>query len=132
MTDINAVKIPTLIVDDQDDIRLLLRIVIDRANHGLHVVGEAANAADAMAAADSLDPVVVIMDEMMPGTTGIDAMTEMRDRRPQQIVIICSAYLDNDVIERARAGGANGWLPKDQMGVLPELIMNVVSAGRDA
>lgn len=128
MADTTTARIPTLIVDDQDDIRLLLRILIDKANHGLHVVGEAANASDALAAVDRLDPMVVIMDEMMPGMTGVDAMSELRGRRPHQIVIICSAYLDDAVIERARAGGANGWLPKDQMGVLPELIMNVVSA----
>lgn len=128
LTDTTATRIPTLIVDDQDDVRLLLRILIDKANHGLHVVGEASNASDALEAADTLDPLVVIMDEMMPGMTGVDAMTELRDRRPHQIVIICSAYLDDEVIERARAGGANGWLPKDQMGVLPELIVSVVRA----
>ncbi|HWC35327.1 MAG TPA: response regulator transcription factor [Mycobacteriales bacterium] len=130
MTDTTAAPIPTLIVDDQDDIRLLLRMVIDRANHGLHVIGEAASASEALAAIDSLDPMVVIMDEMMPGMTGLDAMAELRGRRPQQIVIICSAYLDDDVIARAREGGANGWLPKDQMRVLPELIQNVVTARR--
>lgn len=132
MTDTSAPPIPTLIVDDQDDIRLLLRMVIDRANHGLRVVGEAASAGEALAAIDSLDPLVVIMDEMMPGMTGLDAMSELRDRRPHQIVILCSAYLDDDVIARARAGGANGWLPKDQMRVLPELIMNVVTSQREA
>ncbi|HVS66987.1 MAG TPA: response regulator transcription factor [Mycobacteriales bacterium] len=126
MTDTHARRIPTLIVDDQDDIRLLLRMMIDRADHGLQVVGEAASALEALDAIELLDPLVVIMDEMMPGMTGIDAMTELRGRRPKQIVILFSAYLDDEVIERARAGGANGWLPKDQIRALPDLIRTVV------
>jgi DNA-binding NarL/FixJ family response regulator len=129
MTQPIAGRIPTLIVDDQDDIRLLLRTMIDRANQGLHVVGEAATAIEALDAIETLDPLVVIMDEMMPGMTGLDATTELRGRRPQQIVILCSAYLDDDVIARARAVGADGWLPKDQIRALPDLIRTVV-AGR--
>jgi two-component system chemotaxis response regulator CheY len=121
-------RIPTLIVDDQDDIRLLLRMMIDRADRGLHVVGEAASAAEALDAIDALDPLVVVMDEMMPGMTGLDATSELRDRRPQQIVILCSAYLDDEVIARARAIGVDGWLSKDQIRVLPDLIRNVVTS----
>ncbi|HVV74694.1 MAG TPA: response regulator transcription factor [Mycobacteriales bacterium] len=126
MTQPAARRIPTLIVDDQDDVRLLLRMMIDKANNGLHVVGEAASALEALDAIETLDPLVVIMDEMMPGMTGLDATSELRDRRPHQIVILCSAYLDDDVISRARAVGANGWLSKDQIRVLPDLIRNVV------
>ena len=130
MANSQAAKIPTLIVDDQDDIRLLLRMVIDRANHGLHVVGEASSGSEALAAIDALNPMVVIMDEMMPGMTGLDTMSELRDRRPHQIVIICSAYLDDAIIAHARSVGASGWLPKDQIRALPELILNLVMASR--
>jgi DNA-binding NarL/FixJ family response regulator len=128
VTEPAADRIPTLIVDDQDDIRLLLRMMINRAAQGLQVVGEASSAMEALDAIDTLDPLVVIMDEMMPGMTGLEAMMELRDRRPQQIVILCSAYLDDEVIARARALGANGWLSKDQIQVLPDLIRNIVTA----
>ena len=44
----------TLIVDDEVDVRLLLLLTINEENHGLHVIGEAANGREALA----LDPPV--------------------------------------------------------------------------
>ena len=119
--------IRTLIVDDQDDIRLLLRIIIERENAGLRVVGEASSAAEAVDRVGDLDPVVIVLDERMPDRNGLSALEELKADRPYQLVILCSAYLDEDVIGRARELGVSAWIGKDQMHVLPTLIRNVAN-----
>ncbi|MGH2687455.1 MAG: response regulator transcription factor, partial [Actinomycetota bacterium] len=64
--------IGTFVVDDQADIRLLVRMVVQGAGGGLFVKGEAGNGRDALAALDAVDPDVVLIDEMMPGLTGLE------------------------------------------------------------
>lgn len=126
MTTSMCSPITTLIVDDQDDIRLLLRLLIETANDGLTVVGEAANGPDALAQVAAIEPCVVVFDEMMPEMTGVEAARQVRETRPSQITILCSAYLDNDVIDRARAAGMDGWLAKEHITELPDLIRRLV------
>jgi len=121
-------EISTLIVDDQEDIRLLLRVLIDAANEGLFVVGEAASGAEALESIDAQQPLVVVLDEMMPNMSGTETATRVRAARPSQILILCTAYLDEAVIARARAVGMDGWLDKQQISELPDLIRSVVAS----
>jgi len=125
-----APEITTLIVDDQQDIRMLLRVLIDAANDGLKVVAEAASGREAIAEVDRVEPVVVVFDEMMPEMSGVEAATQVRRSRPAQIMILCTAYLDDGVIDRARAAGMNGWLAKQDVALLPDLIRSVVADAR--
>lgn len=126
MTTATKRDITTLIVDDQDDIRMLLRVLIDAANEGLRVVGEASSGQEAIAEVDRIEPVVVVFDEMMPEMSGVEAATQVRQTRPAQLMILCTAYLDDGVIDRARAAGMNAWLAKQDVALLPELIRSVV------
>lgn len=128
MTQLAAPEITTLIVDDQQDIRLLLRILIDAANDGLKVVGEAASGPEAIAEVQRIEPVVIVFDEMMPEMTGVEAAARVRRMRPAQIMVLCTAYLDAGVIERARAAGVDAWLSKQDVGELPDLIRRLVAA----
>jgi CheY-like chemotaxis protein len=120
-------EIPTLIVDDQADVRMLLRVLIDAANDGLFVIGEAASGAEALQSIDAQQPLVVILDEMMPNMTGTETATRVRESRPTQILILCTAYLDDAVIARARAVGMDAWLDKQEISQLPELIRATVA-----
>jgi len=120
--------IGALIVDDQSHIRLLLRTVIEDANHGLFVAGEAASGPEAVEHAQSDDPLVIVLDNVMPEMSGVEAAEIIRSQRPTQEIILCSAYLDNDLIDRARAAGVGHFLAKDQMRRLPALIHEVVGA----
>jgi NarL family two-component system response regulator YdfI len=127
MTTVTYPSITTLIVDDQEDIRLLLRLLIEAANAGLSVVGEAASGRDALLQVEKVQPTVIIFDEMMPEMSGVEAARQVRRSRPSQIMILCSAYLDNEVIARARSAGMSAWLPKEQITELPDLIRRIVS-----
>lgn len=121
-------EIGALIVDDQADTRLLLRLLIDAADEGLFVAGEAASGAEAVEHADSDDPLVIILDEMMPEMNGVEAATLIRSQRPTQVIILCSAYLDQGVIDRAHAAGIRHCITKDQIRKLPDLIREAAGA----
>lgn len=120
-------QIRTLIVDDQPDIRALLRLLIDLANEGLLVVAEAANGEDALAAVDRVDPTVIVLDEMMPGMHGIEVATRILRQRPSQVIVLCSAHLDDVLRARAREAGVTGWLHKDRLEALPDLLRELAS-----
>jgi two-component system response regulator YesN len=94
--------IRTLIVDDEPDLRLLLRLAMEQRNEGLLVVGEAGAGQEALDRLDSDDPTVIVLDQMMPGMDGIETARRILQRRPLQTIVLYSAYLDNE-LERAAA-----------------------------
>jgi DNA-binding NarL/FixJ family response regulator len=111
-----------LIVDDQEDIRLLVRALIRTANHELSVSGEAATGEEALASVDGIDPSVVLLDHMMPGMTGLETAKEMLARRPGQRIILFSAYMTEELCRQARSVGVIGCLPKDDVGRVAEAV----------
>lgn len=124
-------EIGALIVDDQEDIRLLIKVIIEAANRGLFVTGLAASGPDALAQIEELDPAVVVLDEMMPDMRGLDVAQAIRQRRPGQLMIMCSAYLDEDLRRRAEEAGIRICLTKDQMTEIPDAL-RAVSSGSEA
>ncbi|MGZ4119126.1 MAG: response regulator transcription factor [Actinomycetota bacterium] len=117
----------TLVVDDQEDIRLLLKMTIDAANHGLLVCGEAEDGPGALAIIEDLDPDVVVLDQMMPGMSGVQTAAAIRARRPSQKMIMCSAYLDEDVIATATAAGILACVAKDQWLDVPAMLLAIAA-----
>ena len=122
-------QIRTLIVDDQDDVRMLMRLMIDLANEGLVVTGEAASGEEALATFAAADPVVIVLDEMMPGMHGIDVARRILSERPWQVIVLCSAHLDDALRERAQAAGVTAWLHKDRLEQLPDMLRSLARAG---
>jgi len=121
-------NVRTMVVDDQDDIRELIRMLIELANEGLEVGCEARSGREALAKIDHCNPAVVVLDEMMPGMNGIEVATHIAERRPGQPVILCSAYLDEEVRSRGELAGIAAFLHKDDIRELPELVRGLASA----
>lgn len=119
-------EIRTLIVDDQPDVRLLVRLVIEVANEGLVVSGEAAGGQEALERLEDDDPVVVVLDQMMPDMNGLETATRIRARRPRQVIVLCSAYLDDDMVEQAREVGVQWCVGKAEVRTLPDVIREAV------
>ena len=117
-----AMRIPVLVVDDMDDMRALVRLVLRTANEGLLVAGEAANGSEALDLVDSLDPAVIVLDELMPGLGGMETARRILARRPDQRIILFSAYLDDTVREAARDLGITACLSKVDYESLPDAI----------
>lgn len=96
--------IKVLLVDDEPDLLLLLGIRFD-LEPDLEVVGTARNGADAVAAARQLAPDLVVMDLMMPGTDGFEAIARLREEMPTLPIVAYSAVvtaLSRRQVERHR------------------------------
>jgi DNA-binding NarL/FixJ family response regulator len=115
-----------MLVDDQDDIRMLLRMVLTASGAVDHIC-EAATGAEAIALLEECDPSIIILDEMMPGMNGVETCSRIMALRPEQRVILCSAYLDADIATRARAAGAIVAVHKDGIRGLPDVIRELAA-----
>lgn len=100
-----------LLVDDHRLVREGLRRSLEDA--GFDVVGEAENGADGVAMAERLRPALVLMDVSMPVMDGITATRQLRSRVPDTAVVVLTMHADTDLVDRARAAGAAGYLLKD-------------------
>jgi DNA-binding NarL/FixJ family response regulator len=103
-------SVSLLVVDDTEHVRKMLVDIL--GFHGFEIAGEASDGEQAVARADESDPDVVVMDLKMPGTDGIEAARRIREGRPDQQVIVYSAYLDEEVEARARDVGVAVCIPK--------------------
>jgi len=78
-----------LIVDDEPDVRLLLRAQLETAGH--EVTGEAADGAEAIERCDDSQPDVVILDLLMPRVNGFEAIPRLRTNHPDVGIIAYTA-----------------------------------------
>jgi CheY-like chemotaxis protein len=81
-----------LIVDDDEDIRHVLRLLFE--HEGFSVVGEASDGLEAVSHARTLKPDVVVIDQMMPHLTGEKAAPVLRSICPGVKIVAFSAYLE--------------------------------------
>lgn len=105
-------RIRVLIVDDQELVRYGLRLVLE-AEDDIDVVGEASDGAEAIDAAVTLSPDVVLMDVRMPGTDGIAATRDLAARLPRVRVLVLTTYDLDEVAFGALQAGAAGFLLKN-------------------
>ncbi|MEV0911431.1 response regulator transcription factor [Streptomyces hokutonensis] len=117
-----------LICDDQELIRMGLRMVVD-SQPDLTVVGEAADGDAAIAGVAALEPDLVLMDVRMPGLDGL-AATEILCAQPHgpRILLVTTFDLDEYAYAALRAG-ANGFLVKDAPA--EEILVTVRAVLRD-
>jgi len=105
-------SIGVLIADDQKLVRAGFRMILE-ADPELHVVSEAADGAQAIEAALSFRPDVVLMDIRMPVLDGLEATRRIvASTNPPRVVILTTFDLDEYVFD-ALLAGASGFLLKD-------------------
>ncbi|MGI5489462.1 response regulator [Microtetraspora malaysiensis] len=114
-------------MDDHPLLRHGLRALLEQVG-GAEVVGEAGDGDEAIALALSLDPDVVVMDLVMPGTSGIEATRHLIDRRPDLGVLVLTMSEDDASVFAALRAGARGYVLKGTGG--SEFIAAVRSVAR--
>lgn len=103
--------IRVLLADDHAVVREGLKAVIDSAP-GLEVVGEAADGPSAVARAAELDPDVAVVDVSMPGMSGAQVTTALREARPDRRVLVLTVHEDRGYLRALMDAGAAGYLLK--------------------
>ena len=116
-----------LIVDDNDDIRRLLRTKLSRSNV-YDIVGEAADGQEAIEQARELKPDVVLLDLAMPVMDGLQALPQIRTEVPGARVIVLSGFDHETMAPRALAAGAARYVEKGLRLDLDEIIGAVLEA----
>ncbi len=119
-----TVPIRVLIVDDHGMVRFGLRGYLETFPT-LCVVGEAGSAEEALDVLESLSVDVVLMDLVLPGMSGAEAILRIGERYPAVRVIVMTSFLDTAHVLSAVRAGASGYLLKD---ILPEdLVQAIIS-----
>lgn len=104
-------RIRTLLVDDEPDFRLLVRLELIRDGR-FDVVGEAGNGAEAVTLAETQHPDLIILDLAMPVVDGLKALPMLREVAPQSKILVVSAFEDNYRVDRALEIGGDDFVLK--------------------
>jgi two-component system NarL family response regulator len=97
--------------DDVREYRALLRAVLT-AEEGLLVVGEGGDAGFCLADAAQTRPDVILLDVNMPGTSGLDALPQLREEMPDTKVIMLSTAPPETCEDLALERGAAAFIQK--------------------
>ena len=123
-----AIAPSVFVVDDEPDMRLLARAFLQR--DGFNVVEEAEDGTQALERFHELNPPpipsVVLLDNRMPGLTGLQVAAQMLAEQPGQVVVLFSAHLDPEVEAEARAIGIAACVSKMEASRLPAIIRRVL------
>jgi two-component system phosphate regulon response regulator OmpR len=119
--------ITVLIVDDDEQMRAVIRNFLE--GEGYHVL-ERGSADDANLMLDVIRPDVIILDRVMPGTSGTDFLSQLRRRDRTVPVILTTAFGGPDVEADALRRGAAWYLEKPfRMGKIVQAVERLTRAG---
>jgi len=100
-----------LIVDDDPDYRLLVRLALTPGGR-FDVVAEAGDGGTAVAAAERSQPDIVLLDCTLPGVDAFDALPALRTAAPEARIVLVSGHDPADLRLASRSAGAVGYLTK--------------------
>ncbi len=95
--------IRVMVVDDTDHVRRMLTSMLSL--DGYEVTGDVASGPAALEAVVAADPDIVVIDYKMPGMDGLDTARGIRQRRPDQVMILYTAYIDAKLEQDAAEAG---------------------------
>ena len=93
-----------LLVDDEPDVRVLLRLYIDDRCEDV-VIDEASNGVEAVEMTTESRPDVVVMDLRMPVMDGLEATRQIKEVAPETDVVVYTATLGSP--HEVREAGAS-------------------------
>ena len=107
-------KIKILIVDDHPMMREALQTAFE-GEDDLEMIGEAPDAIKALKMLETLKPDVIMMDMLLPGMSGLELLTHIREdfpAPPPPVVMMITAYGDEENHRHAMENGADDFLTK--------------------
>jgi CheY-like chemotaxis protein len=113
----------TLIVDDNEGMRLLARVLVEEA--GGTVVAEAADGDEAVACALEWQPGVILMDHRMPRSDGVEATGRIKAVQPDAMVVAWTSVDDPQAAKRFFDAGAAEFIAKHDVAALQRVLRRV-------
>ncbi len=94
-----------MVVEDTDHVRRMLTSML--ALDGFDIVAEVASGQQAVDDVAAADPDVIVIDYKMPAMDGLAVARQVREARPQQVVILYTAYVDAAIEREAAEAGVS-------------------------
>ena len=123
-----ASAVTILVVDDDEDMRFLARAVLESTD-----IVVAAEAEDGPQALDRLRelasppiPTVVVLDNQMPGPSGLEVARKILAELPDQLIILFSAFLNEDIVAEAERIGVSACVSKGEAMNLAQIVQDLV------
>lgn len=114
--------IRTLLVDDVEDVRRMIRTAL-RVRGGFDVVAEAASGAEAVRLAAETQPDIVVLDLLLPDIAGQEVLSGIRRLSPRSNVVVFSG---SDQERELLSSHVDGFVLKDaKVDFLVELLESV-------
>ncbi|MFL6072150.1 MAG: response regulator [Mycobacteriales bacterium] len=101
-----------LLVDDHEVVRTGLRTFLELQDD-MDVVGEAGTGEQALALVPRTEPDIVLLDLMLPGMPGVEAVRRLRHHHPGVKVVVLTSFAGQDDVLAAVRAGVDGYLLKD-------------------
>jgi len=105
----NSSNLLVALVDDDESVRRALGRLLRASGHDVEVFTDGGDVLESM---KTRKPDCVVLDVHMPRVGGLDVQEALRTRGVHVPIIFMMAYDDNDLRERALAGGAAAYLRK--------------------
>ena len=112
-------KITVFLMDDHQVVRRGLRDILED-EPDFEVIGEASNAAEALARVPALRPRVAVLDVRVPDGDGVTVCRELRSQLPELSCLMLTSFADEEALFDAIMAGASGYLLKQALG--PDLV----------
>jgi DNA-binding NarL/FixJ family response regulator len=117
----------TLVVDDYEDVRKLLRSTLQEKTECV-IVGEAADGLQAVERAKELQPDLILLDLSLPKLNGMEASQRIRKLSPNSKIVFLSQDDSPEIAQEALRRGAAGYLLKSDAIDLP-LVVDAILQG---
>jgi DNA-binding NarL/FixJ family response regulator len=104
--------ISVLLADDHHIVREGIKMLLE-AQSDISVIGEASDGLRAVELAIRLKPLILMVDLMMPGLSGLEVTKQVKQHQSRTKVIILSMYSNEAYVMQALRNGASGYVVKE-------------------
>jgi len=106
------VAISIILADDHPVVRRGMQALLE-SEQDFSIVGVASDGLEAVELTERLKPDVLVLDLMMPGLSGLEALRILRERSPRTRIVILSMYSSSAFVAQALQNGAVGYVLKE-------------------